>query len=139
MNDWIDIKTRLPEDNQRVHIVTINGYNWRKGEEGIISYDTANFRKGKIPKKGEPISGEDQHGNNLVPYRWTNGPMNWFGQDVLYWKLVTEPVGLKTNPEWRKRCEMNLQNQRKFEKQFSDKDNTIETDLVIAATELLNA
>ena len=88
-------------------------------------------------KAGESICGEDQHGNNLKPYAWRDGPMHWFGQDVLYWMGTEEPDGLRNNPEWQQRCKMNLQAQQRFVEQFTGLNiDCIEDDMVTALSEL---
>ncbi len=113
---WVNVKDDLPKHNQQVHILAFSPY----GRHDEIRYDTAIFKKGKIPKKGEAICSEDQHGNNLKPYGWFNPPMSWSGQDVLYWEAIEEPTDLKSNPEYKKRVGYHKKNQERFKEQFKD-------------------
>lgn len=76
---WINTKKQLPNNNQKVIILTNNN-----------DIQIAIFYKGHTKEECEKINAysfEDQGGNNLVPYAWKadGGPMKWFGQDVLYW------------------------------------------------------
>lgn len=97
-DDWISVKDELPEHDQTVEIWTYKGIH------------TVHFYRGYTDEqaealwaKGESVSCRGlQHGNNLVPYEWTAvaGPMNWFGQDVKFWRPKSKGP---TDEQWERR------------------------------------
>ena len=76
--EWISVIDELPENDQRIFIL--------RGKDCV---QVATFKRGKYYGEmdlSKEIRGQDQHGNNLVPYLWeADGPGSWFGQDILYW------------------------------------------------------
>lgn len=92
-NGWIPCSERLPEDGREVLAYCDNGQ--------CSSISVVTFRKGKTKEELQAmecpcICSADQWGNNLKPYAWfDNGPMQWFGQDVLAWQPLPEPYNSK--------------------------------------------
>ena len=86
--NWTKRTDGLPKDGQLV-LIQLNYVNTVYRDENGVDrwweYEVAHFEEGKIPKPGESIGPADQADNNLVPYRWTNGPFHWFGQWVERW------------------------------------------------------
>ena len=93
----IDVKQRLPADGQYV-LVHLLISNWADHDdpEGNRYFRVVKFVKGisedereklpnNDPRKFQYVGG-DTHGNNLVPYYWTEfGPSTFFGQEVDFW------------------------------------------------------
>lgn len=105
MNEWIKCKERLPNDNEWVlgYIDSIHRgddlpacaiVKIRKGITVAQRENMAlcNDRRAKVYRFG------DECDNNKVGYAWiTDGPMTYFGQEILYWqplpKIPTEQIG----------------------------------------------
>lgn len=90
---WIPCSKRLPEDGREVLAYCDNGH--------CSGISVVRFRKGKTKEELQamelPYFGSaDQWGNNLKPYAWfENGPMEWFGQDVIAWQPLPKPYNPK--------------------------------------------
>lgn len=85
---WIPCSERLPENGQKVLVYREDGHS--------SGMSAARFIKGKTKEELESMEHprycfEDQWGNNLRPYAWDgDGPMKWFGQDVIAWQPLPE-------------------------------------------------
>lgn len=98
---WIDVQDALPEDGQAV-LVRYKRDNWLLTHtlaDGSTRrnwrWQAAVFVRGRTAEECEAMNlyrGQDQFGNNLVPYRWKQfGPGDLFGQDVSHWVAITDP------------------------------------------------
>lgn len=100
--NWISIKDKLPEEGKYV-IVRHNRGTWRDGtDQANVNCVVAKMLKGlslKDREKLDPNSerartyrGEDEHGNNLVPYSFdTFGTDSFCGQSITHWMPI-EPL-----------------------------------------------
>lgn len=88
-NGWIPCSEKLPEDGQQVLVYYNNCL--------YSCMSVAKFRKGKTKEELQsmerPCFGSaDQWGNNLKPYAWFgDGPMEWFGQEIIAWQPLPTP------------------------------------------------
>jgi hypothetical protein len=111
MNNWIDVNTKLPEEDEYV-LVIYNGGNWEENEskEGKhncvvaklvkgISIEERNILKENLAPRGNIHMREDQCSNNPTSYCWeTFGPLNMFGHEVSYWMPIPPlPLGLEAS------------------------------------------
>lgn len=105
---WISVKSRLPEEDEYVLIWVDGDCQVARIEKGISIADREKMKNGELPDPCETVwnrsdgyhevrrsklyCGADEHGNNLVPYRWkaNGGPMEWFGQEVTHWMPLPE-------------------------------------------------
>jgi len=91
---WID-----PSDQDNVNCVVV------KLVKGITEDDRELMRQGEMDnpessgwclsggttytKRSQIYRGEDEHGNNLVPYNWEQfGPDSFFGQSITHWTPI---------------------------------------------------
>jgi len=131
---YVDIRDGLPEHKQRVHIVLQSPYG--TDTEGEVEYFTATFLKGQPAEKNVAFCVIDKDGNKVKPNRWKCGPFCWSDEQVLYWAPIEQPVELKRNPTYIKRCKNKIANKARFEKQFEDYDDGMEDDMVRALASL---
>jgi hypothetical protein len=86
---WISVNDRLPDNKQKVLIVSNCGNCYPP-----INIDTAIFYKGNTREECERINRygfADQFANNLVPYAWKGSAhMQWFGQEITHWMELPE-------------------------------------------------
>ena len=111
----IKASDRLPEDRKYVLVHLVKG-NWGDSDDeiggrywkvakfvrGISEREREDMESGRLRdteievfsgfegnhtcKRSSLYRGEDEHGNNLVPYKWEPfGPGSYFGQEVDYW------------------------------------------------------
>ena len=84
--DWHLSEDRLPQEGRYV-LGHYCGGNWiyRDDPDGV-NYVVVRLFRGRVPGPGDTIRGQDQHGNNLRPYRWEPfGAGSFFGQDIDRW------------------------------------------------------
>lgn len=111
MSEWVSVEERLPPEGLAV-LVRRNEDNWlcdHKLADGsemkVWRWVTCRIRYGKTASELEAmdrmvIRGEDQHGNNLVPYSWdTFGSGDLFGQSVSHWMAIEKPEGVGLDKE----------------------------------------
>ena len=108
MIDWISVKEKLPENNQRV-LIWNGGVDVATFKRGISEEERELMKQGKLEdckeggwclsvgytmhKRSSVIKGYDEWGNNLVPYGWDVGITVLFGQDISYWAYINAPKG----------------------------------------------
>lgn len=99
MSNWIKTTKQLPPERKYV-IGRYHANNWRDSDDqenvGVV---VVKLIKGLNKQEREILpeddirkhtyKGEDEHGNNLYPYKWeTFGSQSFFGQDILEWKFI---------------------------------------------------
>jgi hypothetical protein len=106
---WISVDDGLPEDGQAV-LVRYNRDNWLRTHtlaDGSTRlnwrWQAAIFVRGRTADECAAMNlyrGQDQWGNNRVPYQWEQfGPGDLFGQDVSHWAAITDPLQPNTRIE----------------------------------------
>ena len=107
--DWIDANERLPEEGRDVLICVMGGSDMdvARISLGISKEQRKKMHSGEIDNPEIPtgapfyistkrsliVTASDEHGNNLVPYRFraSTGAMEYFGQEVTHWMPLPEP------------------------------------------------
>lgn len=93
---WIATGERLPRDGQRVVVwwPTTNTFLDASKPETAVRLYAMTFHQGvsdeEARRRGYWTS-DDEHGNNRVPYRWKDGPMMLYGQEVTHWMEIEGP------------------------------------------------
>lgn len=89
---WISIDEQLPSENKYVLVYTRDGDIDVAMIEIGISKKEREILKEKGDDRARRYKFPDEEGNNQKPYRWsTNGPVDYFGQEVLYWMPLPAP------------------------------------------------
>ncbi len=101
--DWINVKDKLPNDQEKVIIVSGNEIEYVKFQKGISKAEREQMRRGEIDnptvegwgpisgytkyKRSESYRAADEDGNNKKPYCWyvSSAGTNINGQDVTWW------------------------------------------------------
>ena len=82
---WISVEDNLPEEMIPVLIYK----NDNKVEIAHIYFGISKSEREELKEtdsqRYKTYTFGDEHDNNKKPYRWKNGPMSYFGQEVLYW------------------------------------------------------
>ena len=110
MIEWICVKDKLPDNNQRV-LIWNGGVDVATFKRGISEEERELMKQGKLKdweeegwclsagytmhKRSSVIKGYDEWGNNLVPYGWDVGMTVLFGQNVSYWAYINAPKELQ--------------------------------------------
>lgn len=110
MIDWISVKDKLPENNQRV-LIWNGGADVATFKRGIGEEEREKMKKGEIPdweeegwcgtmgyitrKRSVIYKSYDEWANNLVSYGWDVGQTVLFGQNVDYWAYINAPKKLE--------------------------------------------
>ena len=106
MIEWISVKDKLPENNQRV-LIWNGDADVATFKRGISEEERELMKSGELDdweeegwcasmgyirnKRSSVIKAYDQWGNNLLPYGWDVGVTVLFGQDVSYWAEINSP------------------------------------------------
>ena len=106
MIEWISIKDKLPENNQRV-LIWSGGVDVATFKRGISEVEREKMKAGEIPdwdeegwcgtmgyitnKRSSIHKAYDEWANNLRPYGWDVGFSVLFGQNVDYWAHINCP------------------------------------------------
>lgn len=96
------VDEKLPEHGQRVFARYDDGqWMYAKFRKGLSKAERAALDDSDPRKK--TIFGEDEHGNNLKPYRWENcyGLGRLFGQEVDLWCEPPEVPKYSLAQLWR--------------------------------------
>ena len=109
--NWISTKDKLPQEGKYV-LARHNRGTWHDSDDqanvncvvvklvkGLSKKDRQLMKDGKLPSAKEGgneryniYKGEDEHGNNLVSYKWEMfGPDSFFGQTITQWMPI-EPL-----------------------------------------------
>ena len=110
MIEWISVKDKLPENNQRV-LIWNGGVDVATFKRGISEVEREKMKAGEIPdweeegrcgtmgyitlKRSSIYKAYDEWANNLPPYGWDVGFSVLFGQNVDYWANVNCPKQLE--------------------------------------------
>ena len=108
MIDWISVKEKLPENNQRV-LIWNGGADVATFKRGISEEERELMKQGKFEdweeegwcatigymkhKRSDIRKSYDVWANNLVPYGWDVGVTVLFGQNISYWAYINAPKG----------------------------------------------
>lgn len=110
MIEWISVKDKLPENNQRV-LIWNGGVDVATFKRGISEVEREKMKAGEIPdweeegwcgtmgyithKRSSIHKAYDEWANNLLPYGWDVGFSVLFGQNVDYWADINCPKQLE--------------------------------------------
>jgi hypothetical protein len=86
---WISVEDSLPPSGKKVLIyLKDNNVSMASIRRGISKIERESLKESD-PTRYRTYSFADEHDNNKVPYRWRGeGPMDYFGQEVLYWMPI---------------------------------------------------
>lgn len=104
---WVPVTERLPEEKEYV-LIWCGECQVARIEKGITEEQREAMKRGELDdpcvtgwtlssgyftlKRSQSYEACDQQGNNKVPYCWySNGPMQWFGQEVTHWMPLPQP------------------------------------------------
>lgn len=110
MIEWISVKDKLPENNQRV-LIWNGGVDVATFKHGISIEEREQMKNGELPdpedlywcgtmgyvkhKRSSIHKAYDEWANNLLPYGWDVGFSVLFGQNVNYWADINCPKQLE--------------------------------------------
>lgn len=110
MIEWICVKDKLPENNQRV-LIWNGGVDVATFKRGISEEERELMKQGKLEdwkeegwclsagytmnKRSTIYKAYDEWANNLLPYGWDVGFSVLFGQSVNYWAYINCPKHLE--------------------------------------------
>lgn len=108
MIDWISVKEKLPENNQRV-LIWNGGVDVATFKRGISEEERELMKQGKLEdweeegwcatmgymkhKRSSIRKPYDVWANNLVPYGWEVIGTVLFGQNISHWAYINSPKG----------------------------------------------
>lgn len=114
MIEWISVKDKLPENNQRV-LIWNGGVDVATFKRGISEVEREKMKAGEIPdweeegwcgtmgymkhKRSSIHKAYDEWANNLVPYGWDVVGTVLFGQNVSHWAYINSPKKLEVNDD----------------------------------------
>lgn len=98
---WISTAERLPEEGKYVLAIHNRGTWHDSTDQEHVNFVIVKLIKGLSKSQREFLpdydlrkrlyKAEDEEGNNLKPYNWTEfGPNNFFGQDITHWMPLPE-------------------------------------------------
>lgn len=118
--DWISVKEKLPENNQRV-LIWNGGVDVATFKRGISEEERELMKQGKLKdweengecltigytmhNRSSIIKRYDEWGNNLVPYGWDVEGTVLFGQDISHWAYINHQ---KENSYGKNQSESNV-------------------------------